>query len=95
MCKLIFFFFKLETSEELAMGKFRAKTKTGKNRQRWKKGQSSSSNPNKTKHRDAAKARLLRVGFGQTSEVPKGLCDRVKSFFLVDRYVALSFKLFL
>lgn len=54
------------------MGKFRAKTKTGKNRQRWKKGQSSSSNPNKTKHRDAAKARLLRVGFGQTSEVPKG-----------------------
>ncbi len=52
------------------MGKFRARTKTGKNRQRWKKGQSSSSNPNKTKHRDAAKARLLRVGFG-VLEAPK------------------------
>ena len=52
------------------MGKFRTKTKTGKNRQRWKKGQSSSSNPSKTKHRDAAKAKLLRVGFG-VPEVPK------------------------
>ena len=60
------------------MGKFRARSKTGKNRQRWKKGQSSSSNPNKTKHRDAAKARLLRVGFGgqlgtsAEPEVPRG-----------------------
>ena len=42
------------------MGKFRARTKTGKNRQRWKKGQSSSSNPSKSRHRDAAKAKLLR-----------------------------------
>ena len=50
------------------MGKFRARTKTGKNRQRWKKGQSSSSNPSKTRHRDAAKAKLLRVGFGATAE---------------------------
>ena len=46
------------------MGKFRARTKTGKNRQRWKKGQSSSSNPSKSRHRDAAKAKLLRFGFG-------------------------------
>ena len=52
------------------MGKFRARTKTGKNRQRWKKGQSSSSNPTKSKHRDAAKSRLLRVGFG-VPELPK------------------------
>lgn len=52
------------------MAKFRARTKTGKNRQRWKKGQSSSSNPSKTKHRDAAKSRLLRVGFG-VPEAPK------------------------
>ena len=54
------------------MGKFRARTKTGKNRQRWKKGQSSSSNPSKTRHRDAAKAKLLRVpGFGPGNpEVP-------------------------
>ena len=52
------------------MGNFRAKTKTGKNRLRWKKGQSSSSNPSKTKHRDAAKAKLIRVGFG-VPDVPK------------------------
>ena len=52
------------------MGKFRPKSKTGKNRQKWKRGQSSSSNPSKTKHRDAAKAKLLRVGFG-VPEVPK------------------------
>ena len=57
------------------MGKFRTKSKTGKNRQRWKKGSSSSSNPKKSKHRDAAKARLMRVGFGGVSSeqhVPKG-----------------------
>ena len=52
------------------MGKFRPKTKTGKNRQRWRKGHSSSSNPSKTKHREAAKAKLLRVGFG-VYEAPK------------------------
>lgn len=55
------------------MAKFRARSKTGKNRQRWKKGQSSSSNPRKTTHRDAAKARMLRVGFGAPDlSPPKG-----------------------
>ena len=42
--------------EKNKMAKFRARSKTGKNRQRWKKGQSSSSNPSKSRHRDAAKA---------------------------------------
>ena len=55
------------------MGKFRARTKTGKNRQRWKKGQSSSSNPSKSRHRDAAKANRLRFGFGSVGvNEPKG-----------------------
>jgi ribosomal RNA-processing protein 12 len=46
------------------MGNFRARTKPGKNHARWRKGHSSSSNPSKSKHRDAAKSRLLKVGFG-------------------------------
>ena len=57
------------------MAKFRARSKTGKNRQRWKKGQSSSSNPSKSRHRDAAKANRLRFGFGvaaASKEEPKG-----------------------
>ena len=57
------------------MGKFRARPKTGKNRQRWKKGQSSSSNPSKSRHRDAAKANRLRFGFGSVGvnkDEPKG-----------------------
>ncbi len=56
--------------------KFRTRTKTDKKKLRWKKGQSSSSNPRKTKHRDAAKARLLKSGFGghkEESETPRGL----------------------
>ena len=58
------------------MGKFRVRTNKGASKkQRWEKGQSSSSNPSKTKHRDAAKSRMLRSGFGQqpASATPSGL----------------------
>ena len=69
-----FYSYSLPSANCLNMTKSRIRTKTGKNRQRWKKGQSSSSNPIKTKYREAAKAKLHRVGFGALdNQIPKGL----------------------
>ncbi len=39
------------------MGKMRVRSKNRKKGVRWAKGQSSSSNPEKTRHRDAARTR--------------------------------------
>ena len=44
------------------MGKNKVRTKKKGNGERWAKGQSSSSNPTKTKFRNAAKSKFLNHG---------------------------------
>lgn len=46
------------------MGKFRSKLKGQTKGKRWPKGQSSSSNPETHKHRDAAKSRFFQENLG-------------------------------
>ena len=45
------------------MGKNKVRLSSSKKRQRWAKGKSSSSNPSGTKHREAAKSKMLKSGF--------------------------------
>lgn len=47
------------------MGKFRTKLKGQTKGRRWRKGQSSSSNPSITKHRDLAKGRFFHENLGK------------------------------
>ncbi|KAK4876177.1 hypothetical protein RN001_012599 [Aquatica leii] len=49
------------------MGKFRSKLKGGAKGKRWAKGQSSSSNPETQKHRNAAKSRFFQENLGQSN----------------------------
>ena len=51
------------TSAPFTMGKNKVRVKNKSKGERWAKGQSSNSNPSKTKHRTAAKSRF----FGQSS----------------------------
>lgn len=46
------------------MGKFRSKLKGQSKGKRWPKGQSSSSNPETRKYRDAAKSRFFQENLG-------------------------------
>ena len=51
------------------MGKNKVRTKKKVNGERWAKGQSSSSNPTKTKFRNAAKSKFLNHGGTAGSDV--------------------------